>query len=148
MNINDEMMMELLIKTKLLPPLIINSRWWFSPLCSATESSSSPSLAAVVQVLGWRRTRIDIDLQVLFCLTQIILRANQQIPLRNSDIIFRWTRTCSWRLWSTCECTTTTSSASLIAQDFMGSHRSRSAKLPCSAFRMEHLVIPMRINYA
>jgi hypothetical protein len=33
----------------------------------------------VIQGLGRRRTRIGIDLQVLFCLTQIILQTMQQI---------------------------------------------------------------------
>jgi hypothetical protein len=54
----------------------------------ATESSSTSSLIGVVQGLGRRRTRISIDSQVLFCLTQIILRMMQQIPLRNFGTVF------------------------------------------------------------
>jgi hypothetical protein len=67
--------------------------------------------------------------------------------LRNSSVIFIWTMNLSWRLCSVSESMMTTSCASQIARDYIGSHWFRHAWLPYDALRMEHHVIQMRTIY-
>jgi hypothetical protein len=58
-----------------------------------------------------------------------------------------WTRKFSWRLCSASESMMTTSYASQIARDYMGSHRFRNAWPPYGALHMDHHVIRMRTIY-
>jgi hypothetical protein len=108
----------------------------------------------LVAIPRWDGSRVETmknknqhRLDMLFCLTQIILWMRQQIPLRNSGVILdeqgNIHEGCVWS-----ESLTTNSCASQIARDYMGSHPFRNARLLYGALRMEHHVIRVRTNYA
>jgi hypothetical protein len=86
MDIDDEMMMEMLMQDEAAADQ--EQRMMVLTALVRYREQLATVPAGVVLMLGRRRTRIGIDSQVRFCLTPIILRMMQQIPLRNSCIVF------------------------------------------------------------
>jgi hypothetical protein len=123
-------------------PASINLRKWFLsptglikpwfhtegnlPLCSSYLPLGVPNWVAsnanqVLWELGRQRTRIDISLWVLCCLTPTILPTTQQILPKNSGSALGWTRSCSWGLCLAWESMMTISCARKTTQDYGGS---------------------------